>query len=75
MTAQTICAVMNTFTSKIVGLGSSLLASAGLLRAAESFDPLTRALGNRAMNSAAENVPGADCTLPCQYSPLAVRHG
>lgn len=46
----------------VLGLVSSLLFTAGFLRAADRFDPINRELNSRSN----ENIVGApDCTLPC----------
>jgi hypothetical protein len=62
-------APMKTINRILVGLLSSLLLSAGLLRAAEKLDPLAQ---QSALLKGPNLPPSAGCTLPCQYAaPLA----
>lgn len=59
---------MKTLTRIVIGLTSSLLATAGLFRAAEKLDPLTHALGIVVVASSSVDRPGETCVLPCSYA-------
>jgi hypothetical protein len=63
---------MKTLRPQIVGSISCLLAFAGLARAAELTDPLTRVLTNLEDRCELDQLPSGGCTYPCQYSPPTV---
>jgi len=60
---------MKTLTRILIGLTSSLLATAGLFRAAEKLDPLTHALRGVVIVSSAADRPAEGCADPCNYLP------
>lgn len=61
--------MMKTLTRIMIGLTSSLLATAGLFRMAEKFDPLSQAVRSVPVLSSTADRPSEDCILPCNYLP------
>ena len=64
---------MKTLTFKMFGLTSSLLATAGLLTAAEHLDPLTHSAAKQPAISNLAEPPADGCTHTCWYMESAVK--
>lgn len=60
---------MKKFTGILIGLTSSLLTVAGLLRVAERLDPLSHEFRAVEIVGTAVDRPGEACTLPTNYLP------
>jgi hypothetical protein len=56
---------MKTINRIALGTISSLLLSAGLARAAERLDPLTKSIGGRDLNLHSKDSPANSCVNPC----------
>jgi hypothetical protein len=50
----------------LLGIISCFLLSAGLSKAAQQFDPLTKAIKHQAPHSGSADVGAMTCTSPCQ---------
>jgi len=59
---------MKTPTRFLLGLFSSLLLSAGFVRAAERLDPLSHSLATSDAAAAVSDRPAPACTDPCAYA-------
>lgn len=59
---------MKKFKRMAIGMVSSFLALAGMVRAAEKIEPLSHSLGNKIDLISVES-PGENCTCPCNYYP------
>jgi hypothetical protein len=51
----------------IFGVISCFLLSAGLAKAAQQLDPLTRSVAVQSPHSGSANVSAMNCTTPCEY--------
>jgi hypothetical protein len=56
--------LMKTFKRTSLGIISTLLLAAGLARAAQQVDPLTKSIGLNS-HAAANEKPSCDCSSPC----------
>jgi hypothetical protein len=56
---------MKTFNRMALGTISSLLLSAGLARAAQKLDPLTKTIGGRDFRFNSTDKAATGCVLPC----------
>lgn len=64
---------MKTLTFKMLGFTSSLLATAGLLSAAEHLDPLTHSAAKQPSISNLTEPPADGCGRNCWYMESAVK--
>jgi hypothetical protein len=56
---------MNPYNRRLIGFLSSLLAIAGLWRAAERFDPVTRSITAQYAELGYDPRPSESCAMPC----------
>lgn len=50
-----------------LGTITSLLLSAGLTKAAEKFDPISKSIGNSNFGPVSNEASANSCIVPCQY--------
>jgi len=55
----------------LLGAISCFLLSAGLAKAAQQLDPLTKSVAIQGHHSGSADVAAMDCTTPCEYLPIA----
>jgi hypothetical protein len=55
----------------LLGVLSCFLLSAGLSKAAQQLDPLTKSVAIQAPHSGSADVSAMQCTEPCDYMPVA----
>jgi hypothetical protein len=58
---------MKTINRMALGTISSLLLSAGLTKAAQKLDPLTKSIGSGDFGAISNDGPASACTYPCMY--------
>jgi hypothetical protein len=58
---------MKTINRIALGTISSLLLSAGMVRAAQHLDPLSNSAGSNINGADRENSPAMSCVQPCNY--------
>jgi hypothetical protein len=60
---------MKILNRSLLGVISCFLLSAGLSKAAQQLDPLTKSVAVQAPHSGSADVSAMACTTPCQYLP------
>lgn len=58
---------MKTINRMALGTISSLLLSAGLTKAAQKLDPLTKTIGSGDFGAVSNDAPASACTFPCMF--------
>jgi hypothetical protein len=68
MKSEVTSSPMKTFKRMALGLISSLLLTAGLARAAQSLDPLSKSIATD-QSANRDITPAPSCSAPCYFTP------